>query len=102
MRTMDPNAWHTDDDALMQELREAVASERSAPDHVMAAAKAAFDWRRLDDELELLTLSSDSSLADSPSVRASALDAPRMLVFDGDHVTIELELGPDVLMGQVV
>ena len=28
--------------------------------------------------------------------------APRVLVFDGDELTIELELGEDVLMGQVV
>jgi len=99
---MDPRTRDSSDDELMVELKQAVAGERPAPDHVLEAAKAAFDWRRLDEQLELLTLSYDSSLADVAGVRGPARAAPRMLVFDGEHVTVELELGPDVLMGQVV
>ena len=99
---MDPNVWHNDDEALMRELREAVAARASVPDHVMEAARAAFDWRNVDDELELLTLSYDSLLTDAPGVRGPTLDTPRMLVFDGEQLTVELEVGTEVLMGQIV
>ena len=99
---MDPAMWHNSDDALMQELTEAVARERAVPEHVMQAAKDAFDWRRMDAELELLTLSFDSALTEAVGVRGPATDSPRMLVFDGEDLTIEIEVGADVLMGQVV
>jgi hypothetical protein len=98
---MDPGMWY-DDDALMEGLTEAVARERAVPEHVMQAAKDAFDWRGLDAELELLPLSFDSLLTDAAGVRGPAPDSPRMLVFDGEDVTIEIEVGRDVLMGQVV
>jgi hypothetical protein len=94
--------WHHSDDALMQELKEAVEQEKAVPEHVMQAARAAFDWRGVDTELEFLTLSFDSVLSDCVGVRGPATDSPRMLVFDGETLTIELEVGEDVLMGQVV
>jgi hypothetical protein len=93
---------NNDDDDLMLELKEAVAGERSSPEQVMDAAKAAFEWREVDKDLELLSLSYDSSLAGLVGVRGATTAAPRMLVFDGAHVTIELEVDTDVLMGQVV
>ena len=101
MSTMDPGMWY-DDDALMEGLTEAVARERTVPEHVMQAAKDTFDWRGVDAELELLTLSFDSLLTEAVGVRGPAPDSPRMLVFDGEDLTIEIEVGHDVLMGQVV
>ena len=101
MSTMDPGMWH-DDDALMEELTKAVASERAVPENVLQAAKDAFDWRGVDAELELLTLSFDSLLTEAVGVRGPTSDSPRMLVFDGEDLTIEIEVGNDVLMGQVV
>jgi len=102
MSNMDPTTGNSGDDDLMLELKEALAAERPAPDHLMEAAKAAFEWRRLDEELKQLSLSYDSSEADLAGVRGPASTAPRMLVFDGEDVTVELELGTEVLMGQVV
>jgi len=98
---MDPGMWH-DDDVLMDGLSEAVARERAVPEHVMQAAKDAFDWRGVATELELLTLSFDSLLTDAVGVRGPTSDSPRMLVFDGEDLTVEIEVGHDVLMGQVV
>ena len=98
---MDPGMWY-DDDALMEGLTEAVARERTVPEHVIQAAKDIFDWRGVDAELELLTLSFDSLLTDAVGVRSPAPHSHRMLVFDGDGLTIEIEVGQDVLMGQVV
>lgn len=99
---MDPGMWQGNDDALMQELRAAVASERAVPEQVLQAAKDAFDWWGVDAELELLTLSFDSLLTEAAGVRGPTTDSPRMLVFDGEGLTIEIEVGKDVLMGQVV
>jgi hypothetical protein len=102
MNIMDPTSGNSGDDDLMLELKQALAAERLAPDHVMEAAKAAFEWRGVDEELELLSLSYDSSQADLAGVRGPAATATRTLVFDGEGVTVELELGTEVLMGQVV
>jgi len=99
---MDPTTGHGSDDDLLRELEHAVADRRGVPVHLVAAAKAAFEWRSVEEELELLTLSYDSSLDEVIGVRGSASTALRMLVFDAEHVTVELQLGADVLMGQVV
>lgn len=103
---MDPAMWHSDDDALMRELKEAVTREQAVTEPILQAAKDAYDWRGvdadLDLELELLSLSFDSLLADAVGVRGPAAEASRILVFDGEDLTVELEVGEDVLMGQVV
>lgn len=102
MGTMDPGTWRNDDDALMQELKTALAGEQAVPERVLQAAKEAFAWRGVDTELELLTLTFDSLLSDAAGVRGPGSDSPRMLVFDGEDLTIEIEVGSDVLMGQIV
>lgn len=99
---MNAKQWDPTDDALMDELREALRAGGSVPQHVTDAARAAFTWRGIDEELELLTLSYDSSLADPALVRSAEAASPRMMVFDSENVTLELEVGADVLMGQVV
>lgn len=103
---MDPAMWHSDDDALMRELKEAVVREQAVTEEVLRSARAAYDWRGVDTgldlDLELLSLSFDSLLADAVGVRGPTADAPRVLVFDGEDLTVELEVGEDVLMGQVV
>jgi hypothetical protein len=102
MSNMDPAMRDNSDDELMLELKQAVATQWSAPETVMEAAKAAFDWRGIDAELEVLSASYDSLLAEPVGVRGPSVTAPQMLVFDSEHVTIELELGTDVIMGQVI
>ena len=49
-----------------------------------------------------MTLTFDSLLSDAAGVRGPGSDSPRMLVFDGEDLTIEIEVGSDVLMGQIV
>ena len=99
LRTMDPT-WDRSDDDLMGELKEALEEARSVPPDVMEAAKAAFTWRTVDEELEMLTLAYDSAMAD---VGVRGVGSPeRMLVFEGSDLTLEVEVNDDVLMGQVV
>jgi hypothetical protein len=91
------------DERLLDELRRAVAAADPVPDHALAAAEAAIEWRTIDDELaELLH---DSSAEREPAgVRAEA--ATRLLSFAGARVRVEVEVsgsGPArTLIGQLL
>lgn len=99
---MEPNMWDMSDDSLMDELKAAVRGPSTVPDHLLEAGRAAFAWRGVDEELELLTLSYDSSLAEPVAVRGPAVTTERIMVFESEDVTMTLEIGGQVLMGQVV
>jgi hypothetical protein len=77
------------DEDLVDELRRVVSAIDPVPEHVVAAAQIALDWRTVDDELaELLYDSStDAVLAD---VRAE--DRSRVLSFGGEHLKVEVEV----------
>jgi hypothetical protein len=94
--------WARNDEELFHELREAVVERRNVADRMREAAKAAFTWRTVDVELELLSLSYDSSIDDAPLVRTATTSAPRTLIFAGDTLMVEVEVGTSVLMGQMV
>jgi hypothetical protein len=86
------------DDELLAELQAAVAEADLVTDRQREAARAAFTWRTVDEELaELLH---DSAL-ESAGVRG-ADDAARTLSFASRGLTLEVEVDGDVLMGQVV
>jgi hypothetical protein len=72
---------------LLRELRDVVDKADPMPDHVMAAAKAAFMWRTIDAELAELV---NDSLAAHSGVRAT--DAARLLTFEGPDVEVEVEV----------
>jgi hypothetical protein len=98
---MGPTQWDRSDDDLMGELKEALEEAGSVPPDVVEAAKAAFTWRTVDEELEMLTLTYDSVMTASSLVRGAG-SPERMLVFESDDLTMEVEVNDDVLMGQVV
>jgi hypothetical protein len=86
------------DDELLAELQAAVAEADLVTDRQREAARAAFTWRTVDEELaELLH---DSAL-EMTGVRG-ADDAPRTLSFASGGLTLEVEIDGDVVMGQVV
>jgi hypothetical protein len=99
---MKPDEPGDRDERLLAELRRVVRAADPVPDHVLAAAEAALDWRTIDDELaELLH---DSSLeAAAAGVRAES--GTRVLTFGGARVRVELEVsgsGPArMLTGQL-
>ena len=70
------------DDELLQELRVALLEE-PVDESVIRAARAAFTWRTVDDELELLYLDAGSGLTAGALVRdgrrVGAPDAARTL-----------------------
>ena len=86
------------DDELLAEVREAVAEADLVTDRQREAARAAFTWRTVDDELaELLH---DSAL-EATAVRG-ADDAARTLSFASGPLTLEVEIDGDTVLGQVV
>lgn len=88
-----------DDDALMALLDEAVKEADAVPDRRREAARAAFTWRSVDDELaELLH---DSALDAGAAVRSSA-GAPRSLAFGRSGLTLEVEVDGDQVLGEVI
>lgn len=88
------------DDELMALLGEAVAESDAVSDRRMNAAKAAFAWRNIDDELaELLH---DSALEPGAAVRSGSHDEPRSLSFSSRGLALEVEVDGTVLMGQVL
>ena len=97
---MTSQQW-ADDDRLMAALGEAVRAAQAVPPEFTAAGQAAFTWRTIDAELAALTFDSAAEEAAVPAVRAEEA-SPRFLTFAGSELTIELEIGSDSILGQIV
>jgi hypothetical protein len=90
-----------DDEALLAELQQALRARRGVPPAFIEAGKSAFAWHNIDAELAQLTYDSTRDSAHVPSMRAEAASI-RALTFTSEHLTIELEVTPDSLVGQVI
>jgi hypothetical protein len=90
-----------DDDTLLAALTEAVRARRTVPPEFVEAGKSAFAWHNIDAELAQLTYDSsrDSELVASMRTESASI---RALTFSSAHLTIELEVTPDSLVGQVI
>jgi hypothetical protein len=91
-----------EDEEMLQTLR-ALASDRdeAMPPNARAAARAAFTWRTVDDELALLGY--DSAL-DTDALAGVRGDGVRLLTFEAPGVAIDVEVsdgaGSRTLLGQ--
>ena len=95
---MSAHPRHNGDDPLLAELAEAWSAARAVPESMRVAARAAFAWRTVGEGLELLVLAHDSALVtDEGDVRAAPSDGPRELAFRGAALSVELEVGADVM-----
>ncbi len=88
-----------DDDELMSELAGVLACADPVPASVVAAARQAFTWRTIDEELALLTF--DSAVDELVGMRGAG---DRQLSFEADGVAIELDVvgATGELVGQVL
>ena len=91
-----------DDDALLAELGAALRGIGHVPGTVVSDGTAAWAWRGVDAELELASLVLDSCLEETAAVRGAPTAGPRLLVFDGGGLTLEVEVGDDALVGQLL
>lgn len=92
----------SDDDRLLEALRDVVAGPDEAPTEARAAAKALFTWRTVDAELAALV---HDSWEVAPAAVRGARAGARLLSFEADDGTaaVELEVGPDRrVQGQLV
>jgi hypothetical protein len=69
-----------DDRAMLDRLRSVAAKAETAPPEVLQAARAAFLWRRIDEELAELTVDSAEDLLAAAGVRDA--EEGRLLVFE--------------------
>jgi hypothetical protein len=87
------------DDELLQELRSALQEEPVA-ESVIRAAQAAFTWRTVDAELELLSLDAGAELAAGALVRG-ATGAQGSFAFHGERLSVEIEVDGAGIVGQL-
>lgn len=90
-----------DDGAWLTLVREALDEADQVPAHVVQAAQGVFTWRTIDVELAEITY--DSTAADLTDLATrSQVAGIRALTFASSAFTIELEVTPDAVLGQLV
>jgi hypothetical protein len=93
--------WADDDDQLLAALGDALHAAQAVPDSFAEAGRAAYTWHSIDAELAALTFDSAAEPAGVPAIRAEEA-SPRFLTFAAADLTIELEIGADAIVGQIV
>jgi hypothetical protein len=90
-----------DDEVLFTALRQAVQARQAVPAEFVTAGKNAFTWHSIDAELAQLTYDSSRDTEVTRSTRSEAASI-RALTFTSAHMTIEIEVSQDSLVGQIV
>jgi hypothetical protein len=98
---MSARRWGSDDD-LFEDLSAAWREVAPTATALTARAQAAFSWRTVDEDLLLASLHYDSAVEVASATRALPGDGPRILVFTSTPLTVELEVLPDQIVGQLV
>jgi hypothetical protein len=88
-------------DELLDALREAVRARQAVPREFVEAGQSAFAWHNIDAELAQLTYDSSRDTLYQPNLRAEAASI-RALTFTSVHLTIELEVSQDSVLGQII
>ncbi len=88
------------DDELLRELRAAL-HELPVCAGIIRAAQAAYTWRTVDADLEVLGLADAYEPSDAARVRSSGPGAPRTLAFHGDRLRVEIEIDETGIVGQL-
>jgi hypothetical protein len=81
-------------------LREAMTEIDLVPASVLDAGRAAFSWRTIDAELAHLTY--DSETSDALAGARSQQAALRAMTFASSSFTIEIQVEPTMLLGQLI
>jgi hypothetical protein len=95
-----------DDEQLLAALADAVRAGQTVPRDFVEAGQAAYTWRTIDSELATLTYDSAAghAMAEGELTPAATRSEPavlRALTFTSARLTIEVQIGPDGLLGQV-
>jgi hypothetical protein len=90
-----------DDEEIMRALRHAFRARPAVPRVFVEAGRSAFGWRNVGVELAQLTYDSTRDLEPALSPRAEAT-AARVLTYASAYLTIELEVTPAAVLGQIL
>jgi hypothetical protein len=93
------NGW--DDEQLLGALREAMQARQAVPAWFITMGKNAYAWHNVDAELAQLTYDSHADTEQLAFVRSETASI-RALTFTSAQLSLELEVGEDSLLGQVV
>lgn len=89
-----------DDDRALTELAAALAPP-DVPAGVLEAARAVYTWRTVDAELAALAYDSATARQVPLGVRGDQATL-RSLTFEAANIVIEVEVGADAIVGQIV
>lgn len=89
------------DEGLLTLLRDALESGGDVPQHVKRAAYEAFAWRTIDAELAALAEDAGAEAIESGATRATLADVTAVTL-SSPSVTLELQVLPQVVLGQMV
>ena len=92
-----PGPEDADEREVFDDLKRVIGASDPVPVEVLEAAMASRTWRRLDAELAELVY---DSVVDGALVRNSR--GARQLTFEATGLTVEVEVGPVALDGQLV
>ena len=90
-----------DDDQLLEALRGALRERGAVPSWFVETGKNAFAWHNIDAELAQLTYDSEVDLREVAVVRSETASI-RALTFTSPHVSLELEVTENSLLGQII
>ena len=90
-----------DDQRLLDDLSDALRETVPLADAIAEYGKGAYAWRTVDRDLLLASLSFDSSLERVTEQRSGPGD-PRVLTFTATPLSLELEVMPDRIVGQII
>jgi hypothetical protein len=90
-----------DEEQLFDALREALRARQAVPARFVEVAKSAYAWHNIDAELAQLTYDSSREQDRLAGVRSETASV-RALTFTSAHLSIELEVTDDALIGQII
>ncbi len=93
------NGW--DDEQLLGALGEAMRAWQAVPSWFTEMGKNAYAWHNIDAELAQLTYDSQADTEELAFVRSETASI-RALTFTSARLSLELEVGEDSLLGQVI
>jgi hypothetical protein len=90
-----------DDEHLLAALGEAMRAREAVPAWFTETGKSAYAWHNIDAELAQLTYDSSHDTMGAAVTRAEAASI-RSLTFTSPHLSLELEVTGNSLLGQVI
>ena len=90
-----------DDQCVLDDLAQAMREVAPMAEALTTRAHAAYSWRTVDEDLLFASLRFDSAVEPVTTSRSAAA-GPRILVFPSAPLSMELEVLPDQIVGQLV